>query len=158
MPDYSQSKIYIIKFYDNDKLIYIGSTTQALQKRLVKHKKHYHCSLYKYIFDNYDGDFKCCYIELFQNHSCNDKTELGKIEGEIIKQFKADENNIVINKNIAGRTNKEYYKDNINKIREYYKDNIDRIKQYYKNNADIKRNYQNEYNNNKKNYNNNKNK
>jgi hypothetical protein len=141
MPDYSQCKTYVIKFYDDDKLIYIGSTTQSLQKRLCSHKKDFKCSLYKYIFDNYNGDFKCCFIELHQNQSCNDKTELDKIEGELIKQFKADDNFNVINKNIAGRTPKQRYIDN-----------IDRIKQYYQNNADIKRKYQNEYNIKKRNY------
>ena len=96
MPDYSQCKTYIIKFYDDDKLIYIGSTTQSLQNRLCSHRKDFKCSLYKYILNNYDGDFKCCFIELHQIQSCNNKPELDIIEGELIKQFKADENNIVI--------------------------------------------------------------
>jgi len=151
MPDYSQSKVYIIKFHDNNKLIYIGSTTQSLSMRIQRHKRHIHCSLYKYIFENYNGDFSCCYIELYENHLCNDRAELNKIEGEIIKHFKSDDNYIVINKNIAGRTLKEYYKDNINRFKEYYKDNVNRIKEYYNNNADIKRDYQNQYDKNNKN-------
>ena len=47
--------------------------------------------------NNYDGDFKCCFIELHQIQSCNNKPELDIIEGELIKQFKADENYKVIN-------------------------------------------------------------
>ena len=141
MPDYSQSKTYVIKFYDNDKLIYIGSTTQSLQNRLCSHRNDFKCSLYKYILDNYDGDFKCCFIELHQIQSCNNKAELDIIEGELIKQFKADENYKVINKNIAGRTPKQRYLDN-----------KDRIKQYYINNAEKKRKYQNEYNIKKRNF------
>jgi hypothetical protein len=91
--------------------------------------------------NNYDGDFKCCFIELHQIQSCNNKPELDIIEGELIKQFKADENYKVINKNIAGRTPKQRYIDN-----------IDRIKQYYINNAEKKRKYQNEYNIKKRNF------
>ena len=141
MPDYSQCKTYVIKFYDDDKLIYIGSTTQSLQNRLCSHRKDFKCSLYKYILNHYDGDFKCCFIELHQIQSCNNKAELDIIEGELIKQFKADENYTVINKNIAGRTPKQRYIDN-----------IDRIKQYYINNAENKRKYQNEYNIKKRNF------
>ena len=63
------------------------------------------------------------------------------IEGELIKQFKADENFKVINKNIAGRTPKQRYIDN-----------IDIIKRYYINNAENKRKYQNEYNIKKRNF------
>lgn len=145
MPDYSNGKIYAIKFFDNDKYIYIGSTTQELSKRLGEHRRHFKCSLYRHIQDNYDGDFKCCYIELHQKHPCKDRYELDKIEGEIIRQFKADENYEVINKSIAGRTQKQRYIDNIDLIleqkKEYYKKNIDSIlekrKQYYKQNIDI---------------------
>ena len=64
-------------------------------------QKDFRCSLYKYILDHYDGDFKCCFIELHQIQSCNNKAELDIIEGELIKQFKADENYKVFNKNIA---------------------------------------------------------
>jgi hypothetical protein len=146
MPDYSQCKTYVIKFYDDDKLIYIGSTTQSLQNRLCSHKKDFKCSLYKYIFDNYNGDFKCCFIELHQIQSCNNKAELDIIEGELIKQFKADENYKVINKNIAGRTPKQRYIDNIDLI-------LEQKKEYYKKNAENKRKYQIEYYRNKKNKN-----
>jgi hypothetical protein len=146
MPDYSQCKTYVIKFYDDDKLIYIGSTTQSLQNRLCSHRKDFKCSLYKYILNNYDGDFKSCFIELHQIQSCNNKTELDIIEGELIKQFKADENYKVINKNIAGRTPKQRYIDNIDLI-------LEQKKEYYKKNAENKRKYQIEYYRNKKNKN-----
>ena len=39
MPNYSNGKIYSIRFYDNDKLLYIGSTTQILAVRFGGHKK-----------------------------------------------------------------------------------------------------------------------
>ena len=41
--DYNQGKIYTIRSHDSD-LIYVGSTTQSLARRLAKHKgsyKHY---------------------------------------------------------------------------------------------------------------------
>jgi hypothetical protein len=41
MPDYANSSIYTIRFYDNDKLIFIGSTIQSLSVRFGGHKKIY---------------------------------------------------------------------------------------------------------------------
>ena len=147
MPDYSKGQIYSIRFYDNDNLIYIGSTIQPLAKRFGGHKIKNNCSLYQYIQENYNGDFKCCYIELIEIFECNNKNELDKKEGELIRQYKADNNYIVINKYIAGRDNKQYYQENADKIKQYYQENADKIKeqnkQYKKENADkIKQYYQ----------------
>ena len=145
MPDYSNGKIYSIRFYDNDKLIYIGSTTQILAVRFGGHKKKSNkCSLFQYIQEYYNGDFKCCYMELLEPYECNNRNELNKKEGEFIRQFKADNNYIVINKYIAGRDNKQYYQDNAANIleqkKQYYQDNTDKIKehhkQYYEDNTD----------------------
>ena len=142
MPDYSKGQIYSIRFYDNNNLIYIGSTIQPLAKRYGGHKNKSNNSLYQYIKDNYNQDFKACYIELIENFECNNRDELNKREGELIRQYKADNNYIVINKRIEGRTDKEYYIDNVDKIKEqkkeYYIDNVDKIKekrkQYIKDN------------------------
>ena len=72
--------------------------------------------------------FEDAYIELIERHPCLCREELLKREGEIIR---ATEN--CVNKRIEGRTTKEYYRDNIDKIKqyekEYYRDNIDKIKQ-----------------------------
>ena len=38
MPDYSKGKVYRI-LQDNDKTVYIGSTTQPLSARLAQHRK-----------------------------------------------------------------------------------------------------------------------
>ncbi len=122
MPNYSNGKIYSIRFYDNDKLIYIGSTTQILAVRFGGHKRCSRCSLYQYIQNNYNGDFKCCYMELLDPYECNNIYELNKKEGEIIRQFKADNNYIVINKNIAGRDEKQYRNDNADKFKQYYQE------------------------------------
>ena len=100
MPDYSNGKIYSIRFYDNDKLIYIGSTTQILAVKFGGHKRNNKCSLFQYIQENNNADFKCCYMELLEPYKCNNKNELNKREGEIIRRYKADINYIVINKTI----------------------------------------------------------
>ena len=60
-------------------------------------------------------------LELYENYPCNNKKELERREGEIIRQFKADINYNVINKAIAGRTHKEYTEDNKDKILEQKK-------------------------------------
>ncbi len=78
MPNYSNGKIYTIRFYDNDKLIYIGSTTQILAVRFGGHKRGLTRSLNQYIQENYNGDFKSCYIELLENYECYNKNELDK--------------------------------------------------------------------------------
>ena len=136
MPDYSKGKIYSIRFYDNSNLIYIGSTIQPLAKCFGGHKQNLKCSLYQYIKDNYNEDFKACYIELIENFKCNNRDELNKREGELIRQYKADDNYIVINKCIAGRTKKQYRQENTDKIKEYkkqyYQENTDKIKEYKK--------------------------
>jgi hypothetical protein len=136
MPDYSKSQIYTIRFYDNDNLIYIGSTIQPLTVRFSGHKQLLKCSLCQYIQEHYKGDFKCCYIELLEYFKCDNKQELNKREGEIIRKFKEDNKYNVINKYIAGRTRKEHYEDNktsLNKYhKEYYYNNLQKAKQYNK--------------------------
>ena len=169
MPDYSKGQIYSIRFYDNDNLIYIGSTIQPLANRFGAHKNNNECSLYQYIQENFNGNFKCCYIELIEIFECNNKNELDKKEGEVIRQYKADNNYIVINKYIAGRDNKQYYQENADKIKEhqkqyyqenadkikeqqkqYYQENVDKIKQYNQENADKIKEYYKQYNQKKK--------
>ena len=54
------------------------------------------------------------YIELIENCSCNNREELTKREGEIIREYKPD-----LNKHIAGRTLSEYKEDNREKNLEY---------------------------------------
>ena len=140
MPDYSKGKIYTIRFIDNDKLMYIGSTIQSLSVRFGGHKRSTDISLHQYIQNNYNGDFKCCYIELYELCECNNKEELNKREGEIIRKFQLDCEYTVINKYIAGGNkdkvkeyNKEYYIENADKIKEqvnnYNKENIDKVKE-----------------------------
>ena len=152
MPDYSQSKIYTVRFINNDNHIYIGSTTQSLAKRLGGHK-FLICSLYKYINDTYNNDWSKCYIELFEEYKCDNKEQLNKREGEIIRDFMNNDKYIVINQRIAGRTQKEYLKDNEERLKEkkrpynkeyrrnIYLNNIEKYKQYREDNKEKNKKY-----------------
>ena len=111
MLDYSKSKIYAIRFKDDKKAVYIGSTTMDLNKRFQKHKYDDDCSLYKYVSSHYNGDWKQCYISLIESVDCKNRKELDKLEGAKIRDFRNSDYN-VINRSIAGRTHKEYYRDN----------------------------------------------
>ena len=148
MPDYKNGKIYKI-WSPMGKEIYIGSTIQSLYARKSQHKICMKCSS-KILFEKYD-DVR---IELIEYFPCNNKEELDKKEGFYIR------NNDCINKNIAGRTEKEYYEDNKEKIKEYlqdnkekikeqkkeyYEDNKDKIKEYRDNNKEKKKEYMKEY-------------
>lgn len=130
--DYQKSKIY--KLYSPSKnIIYIGSTTETLAQRLAKHKAQYkaykkgNTKQYYYSFLVLDcEDYK---IELLEEYACNNRQQLEKKEGEFIK------NNECCNKNIAGRTIKEYA--------DYYKDYY---KQYRLDNAEKAKEYKKQYN------------
>ena len=152
MPNYTNGKIYTIRFHNSNE-IYIGSTTQSLAVRLGGHKKPSSCSLYQIIKNKYNGNWEECYYELYENYSCNTKEELCKKEGEIIRLFKSDENYDCINCYIAGRDFKEYSKqyreNNKDKLKEKYKqyrkNNIDKLKEkakkYYDNNPEYNKQY-----------------
>jgi hypothetical protein len=139
MPNYSNGKIYTIRFHNSNE-IYIGSTTQSLAVRFGGHKRNKSSSIYKKINDKYNGDWKECYYELYENYSCNNKEELCKKEGEVIRLFKNDENYDCINCRIAGRTqneyNTEYRQNNLERERErdkkYYYENKERKSEYNK--------------------------
>ena len=115
MPDYKQGKIYTVRCKTDDTLIYVGCTTQSLCERMAKHKydstKRPNICFYQYV-DDWDN----WYIELFENFPCNSKEELNKREGEIIREIGT------VNKQIAGRTKKEYYEDNKDKMKQHYKE------------------------------------
>ena len=121
MPNYQNGKIYCIRSHQTDD-IYIGSTTQKLCVRMAGHRKDY-----KRFINNkthYYTSFDLCkyddaYIELLEEYKCNNKEELEKREGEIIRSMDC------INKLVVGRTKQEYDK-------EYYKINKKKLKEYQK--------------------------
>jgi hypothetical protein len=118
MRDYKNGKIYAIKSYQTDE-VYIGSTCEKyLSNRLKGH-------LYNYkewkggnrpyitsflIIEKYP-DY---YIELIENCPCNNIDELRKRERYWIQSGEYK----VVNKQIPGRTDKEYYQDNKSRLQE----------------------------------------
>ena len=128
--DYKRGKVYTIRSRVSD-LVYVGSTINSLPKRLDWHKRNYksynkgtrkgRCTSY----DLFDADgIENCYIELYENYPCNDKPELRRREGQVMRELDC------VNKRIEGRTQKEYREDNKEKILEYNK-------QYYQDNKEI---------------------
>jgi hypothetical protein len=134
MPNYQNGKIYKITSGD---LTYIGSTTEStLARRLSGHvdackrwkdgKKTF-TSSYPLIET---GQYKITLIEICP---CNTKDELTARERFHI------ESTVCVNKNIPGRTYKEWYEANADTLREYQKT-------YYAANADTIREQQKAYN------------
>tara|TARA_R110000868_G_scaffold120367_1_gene319454 strand:+ start:852 stop:1487 length:636 start_codon:yes stop_codon:yes gene_type:complete len=145
---YHKSKIYTIRSYRTDEY-YIGSTCDALHKRLYSHRLHYK----HYLNDksNFITSFDIIkyedhYIELLEEYKCENRNELTKREGELIRKYKDE----IVNCKIEGRTEKEYREDNKDKIKEYqkeyYEDNKDKLneqkKEYREDNKDKIKEYQ----------------
>lgn len=142
---YSNGCIYTIRNYKDDSLIYVGSTVSPIHKRLSAHKSlcrggNKKVSLYNHIEND---DWTDWYIELHEKYPCNDKVELRRREGQVIREIGS------INRSIAGRTMKEYYNDNKDDYKKYYNENADKKREYQreynKNNVDKIREYQREY-------------
>lgn len=150
MPDYSKGKIYKLCSNQTDN-VYIGSTTQELDKRLNGHKSDYKKYLDKtqhYISSIEIVKYDDVYIELIEEYPCESKKELEKQEGQIIKNTTN-----CINNRIAGRTKNEYNTDNKTIIKEknseYYQQNKDKIniqqKLYQEQNKDKIKEYSKNY-------------
>jgi len=117
MPEYKNGKIYCVRSHKTD-LVYVGSTTQPLSKRMADHRsnfKRFNKDQKKYI-SSYEivkhGD---AYIELLHCCPCNTKEELIREEGKYIREMNC------VNKYISGRTRKEYFCDNKKRLIEYQK-------------------------------------
>lgn len=127
MPDYSKGKIYALKTYQSDD-VYIGSTTQALCQRKGGHKRNF--NRYKKGKYCYVTSFKLCeyddmYIELIENYPCATQEELHKREGEIIREINC------VNKVIAGRSKKQWYEENKERLNQKSKENYLANKEKY---------------------------
>jgi hypothetical protein len=137
---FHNGKIYTIRSHLTDKF-YIGSTRDKLYKRLSQHRANYrqykngkYHNVSSFIMLDYDDH----YIELLEDFKCENKQQLEKREGELIRLHR----NNCINKCMVGRTNKEYVKDNAEKTEIYQKqyqiDNKDKLaiyaKKYYMDN------------------------
>jgi len=142
MTDFNNGKVYSIRSHQTQQ-IYIGSTTQQLCKRLYEHRQKYRrykktgkCQILYSSFEilQYDDH----YIELIEECPCDTRQQLHRREGQIIRA------NECVNKLIAGRTPKEYYEENKDRLledkKQYYENNKDELnaknKQYYEKNKD----------------------
>ena len=139
---FNKSLLYTIRSPATEQY-YIGSTTQKLCKRFSDHNINYKAYLkgsFPFITSFKIIELGDAYIELLEEISCENRNQLVKREGELIREHKAN----CVNRNIAGRTHKEYYFDNSDKIlekmKQYYIDNNDKIseqrKEYYAENND----------------------
>lgn len=123
MPDYSNGKIYAIRAPGTD-MVYIGSTTQPLSKRFATHRAYYRAQIREYTSSDLfaiDG----CYIELIESYPCDNKEQLNKREGEVIRSFPN-----AVNRQVAGRTLSEYYQENKEDI-------LQKSKRRYENNKEV---------------------
>ena len=136
MPDYQKGKIYCIRSHLTDE-VYIGSTTTRLSTRMVGHRTHFKNGMgvsSSEILKHGDA-----YIELIEEFPCDNKEQLTRREGQVIR---ATAN--CVNKRIAGRSPAERYIDNKEAIlaqQEVYKANNKdmisaRMKSYYQDNKD----------------------
>ena len=81
--------------------------------------------------------FEDAYIELFEKFPCSSIKELDIREGELVRENK----NSIVNKNVAGRTTKQYNDDHIEEHKQYreeHKVEIYQKQKIYRNrNADL---------------------
>ena len=132
--DYSNTKIYKIWSLLGDK-IYIGSTTKEyLSQRMTSHRYTYNkyiktnkCFITSFILFNEYG-IENCYIELLEAKHCNNINEVKQLEGGYIRKLEC------VNKNIAGRTNKQSRLNHYQNNKEKYKE---KNKKYYEKNKEI---------------------
>ena len=137
---YQNGKIYCIWSYETDE-IYIGSTILSLDDRFKKHQNKYNLFLnnnFNFISSFEILKYKNAQIGIIEEYPCNTKLELHRREGELQKKIKC------VNRHIAGRSRKEFYKDNkdilLEKQKIYYENNKEHInkknKKYYENNKE----------------------
>jgi len=119
-------KIY--KIIDNtNSNVYIGQTRRTLKVRLAEHKNSQKCRS-RDIIKN--GDYR---IELIEE--TDDKS----------RERWWIEDTDCVNISTPGRTNKEYYQNNKDKIKEYNKDNKEKKKDYNKEYREKNKEKQKEY-------------
>ena len=117
MQRYQNGKIYAIRSNQTDKVyIEFGSTCMPLSKRLYGHrkdKKNFDNGKFRFVSSFDMLEFPDAYIELLEEFPCDNKMQLERREGQIMR---ATEN--TVNMRIAGRTIAEYRRDNVEQIRQ----------------------------------------
>ena len=141
--------MFIYFLYYEDEVIYVGST-KKFKERMDKHrsrlKNGYKQKIYEFMRDK-NLLFENLKTYKFETN-LQTKFELTYLEGIYIRLFKP-----ICNEIIAGRSRKEYYKDNKEQLieyhREYQKNNKEQIseyqKEYKKNNKEQLSEYKREY-------------
>ena len=136
---YSEGKIYKITAGDE---CYIGSTTWTKEKRFEYHIYNYaswlkgktnFTSSYK-LFQKYGID--SCKIDIIEYYPCNSKQELERQEGF------HQRNEICVNTNIAGRTDKEYRDETKEQQKQWREDNKEKIKEHKKQDYELNKEQQ----------------
>ena len=125
MVNYQNGKIYKIESFIGN-CIYYGSTCQLLCQRMAKHRTIYRCEPHSNITSKQVLEYPDAKIYLVELYPCNSKEELLRREGYYIK------NNDCVNKCVAGRTLKEYYVDNKERLKLYRENNKESITQKHK--------------------------
>lgn len=104
MPNYQNSKIYGI--YEEEKLVYIGSTTQLLSTRKNEHwcrvRKENGFKIHRYMQEIGLNKFS---LKLIEPYPCNNINELNNREGELQRLHK----NEIMNVRINNQTLEEWY-------------------------------------------------
>jgi len=165
MTFYDKSIIYKIKHnldYDNTN-IYIGSTSNFKQRKYNhkitcynEKKRQYNIPVYQYIRDH--GGWESWVMIPIEEYPCNSKNEL-----LIRERYYIDLLRPTLNIQLPGRTDKEWYEDNKEKIAEkakkyrnankeqilergkkYYEDNKEQLAEYQKIYRDVNREQINE--------------
>lgn len=109
MPQYGNGKVYAIRSHLTTK-VYVGSTTATLAKRIYDHRRSFKGWL-NYRSRVYTSSYEILkygdeYIELLEDCPCDNKAQLNRREGELIR---ATEH--CVNKVIPGRTKAECLED-----------------------------------------------
>jgi len=103
MPDYQNGKIYTIRCRIDVTKIYVGSTTTTLSRRIAEHRWA-SVNKTKTRWYNEVEDWEDWYIELYEDCPCENKEQLCRREGEVIREIGN------LNHVITGKTVKEYKK------------------------------------------------
>jgi hypothetical protein len=146
MPNYQDGQIYTIRCRTDNALIYVGSTTMTLSRRMVAHRCSSKTSNRK-IYQSINGNWDDWYIELYEVFPCENKQELNKREGEIIREIGT------LNSAIPGRTHAEWAKDNPDKLKlanqichqNHREERLEVSRQYNINNNEARKEYKKKY-------------
>ena len=127
-------KIYKITSLNNPELVYYGHTCQTLSSRFFKHKTLSNKSSSKIIIEKGDA-----IIILVEDYPCESRDQAKSREAYCVL------NNPCVNKQIPGRTKKEYNDANKEKFQEYRESNQEQIQEYRDSNKEKNKEYQKEY-------------